>query len=154
MKLIDELRRLVEAFDANGIEYALCGGLAMAVYDLPRATLDIDILIKPEDMERARQAAGEVGFTLPASAMEFKGGKVRIQRVSKVDPTSHELISLDLLIVTDALREIWTTRQTTDWDNGKLAIVSPRGLIALKSLRDSGQDRQDIDHLKGIADEN
>lgn len=154
MKLVDELKRLVEAFDSNGIEYALCGGLAMAVYDLPRATLDIDLLIKPDDVERARKAAGDVGFTLPASAMEFKGGKVQIHRVSKIDPNSHEVIVLDLLLATESLREIWESRRTADWETGKLSIVSPRGLIALKSLRNSGQDQQDIDHLKGITDEN
>ncbi len=36
MELIDELKRLVTKLDEEGIEYALCGGLAMAVYALPR----------------------------------------------------------------------------------------------------------------------
>jgi hypothetical protein len=34
-----------------------------------------------------------------------------------------------------------------------LAAISPRGLIALKSMRDSGQDRDDIEHLRSILDE-
>ena len=35
----------------------------------------------------------------------------------------------------------------------ELTVVSPRGLIALKSFRASGQDRGDIDYLRSIADE-
>jgi hypothetical protein len=44
MELFDEFSQLVSEFENENIEYALCGGLAMAVYAFPRATLDIDIL--------------------------------------------------------------------------------------------------------------
>src|SRR5205807_7362830 len=46
--LYEEFRRLISALDNNHIDYALCGGLAMAVYDHARATIDIDILILSE----------------------------------------------------------------------------------------------------------
>ena len=42
MQILDELSKVARRLDADGIEYALCGGLAMAVYAMPRATLDID----------------------------------------------------------------------------------------------------------------
>jgi len=54
-------------FKKEGIEYALCGGLAMAVYAFPRATLDIDILIKPETLEKAKDIAKRLGFSLTAA---------------------------------------------------------------------------------------
>jgi hypothetical protein len=34
-----------------------------------------------------------------------------------------------------------------------LTMVLARELIALKSMRDSGQDRDDIEHLRSILDE-
>ena len=46
MDVLDELKRLVTKLDEERIEYALCGGLAMAVYALPRTTLDVDIMIE------------------------------------------------------------------------------------------------------------
>ncbi len=46
-KLYDELRTLISALDRGKIEYALCGGIAMAIHGRPRATVDIDILITP-----------------------------------------------------------------------------------------------------------
>jgi hypothetical protein len=41
------------SFDQECVEYALCGGLAMAVYAMPRATLDIDVLIQVDSLAQA-----------------------------------------------------------------------------------------------------
>ena len=43
--LYEEFRKLIGSLDERQVEYALCGGLAMAVYDRPRTTVDIDLLI-------------------------------------------------------------------------------------------------------------
>jgi len=40
--IIDELKGLISQLDQGGIDYALCGGLALAVYDRARATADIE----------------------------------------------------------------------------------------------------------------
>ena len=42
MRLLDQLKKITEALDHEKIEYTQCGGLAMAVYAMPRATLDIE----------------------------------------------------------------------------------------------------------------
>jgi len=52
MELFDEFKQLVSEFKKENIEFALCGGLAMAVYAFPRATLDIDILKDVWDTKR------------------------------------------------------------------------------------------------------
>ena len=43
MLIIEELFRIVDAFAANQLEYAVCGGLAVAIHGRPRLTVDIDI---------------------------------------------------------------------------------------------------------------
>ena len=47
----DELQSLVAAFDENHIDYALCGGMAMAVHGHLRMTIDIDLLILSESLD-------------------------------------------------------------------------------------------------------
>ena len=42
---------------------------------------------------------------------------------------------------------IWDSRIRADWEGRKLGVVSRDGLIALKELRSSGQDLDDIRHL-------
>ena len=61
-------------------------------------------------------------------------------------------MSLDLLLVTDAIRSAWEGRQDMEWDFGKICVVSREGLIALKSLRGSGLDQDDIKRLREEAE--
>jgi hypothetical protein len=154
MNLLDELVAITVKLDAEKIPYALCGGLAMAVYALPRATLDIDLMIELDSLTRVRRAMREIGYSLAAEPMEFQQGKVQIYRLCKIDPDSAEEFVLDLLIVTPETMSAWKSRQEIEWKEGRLVVVSPEGLIALKSLRKSGQDNDDIKYLRSIVDEN
>lgn len=77
----------------------------------------------------------------------------QIHRLTKPDPGSEDFLSLDLLLVTPDLEEVWQSRQVLDWEGGRLQVVSREGLIALKALRNSGQDQDDIARLrKGSAE--
>ena len=153
MDILDELKALINKLEEENIEYALCGGLAMAIYAFPRATLDIDILITPNLLEKINSAIDDLGFTLKASPMEFQEGKIKIHRVSKIEPATGETLFLDMLIVTSEIKEAWNTRIKVEWEHGNISVVSPEGLILLKSLRASGQDQDDIDFLRSIIDE-
>ena len=153
MDFFEELKKLIARLTEEKIEYALCGGLAMAIYALPRATLDIDILIDSSSLGKATRVVHELGFTLSAMPMEFHGGKVRIHRVSKIESGTGETLVLDLLIVTPDLKPAWESRTKVEWEGGTLSVVSPEGLILLKSFRRSGQDQDDIRYLRSIVDE-
>ena len=151
LDLEEELRRVVEAFDSVSIPYALCGGLALAVHGHPRATIDIDLLVREEDVGRATDLAGVVGFTFKARPMTFSDGAVPIHRVTKVDASDGDTLMLDLLVVTPRTEHVWATRETRDWAGRTIAVVSREGLIALKRLRSSAQDLADIAALQELS---
>ena len=153
MELLDELNRLVTRLDEEAIDYALCGGLAMAVYALPRATLGIEILIEAESLGKTQGAVRELGFSVSALPRRFHDGKIQIRRATKIDPETGETLSLDVLVVTPAIAKAWESRTKVEWEGGSLSAVSPEGLILLKSLRGSGQDQDDIRYLRSILDE-
>jgi hypothetical protein len=148
LDLYEELRILVGKLQESKIEYALCGGLALAVYGLPRATIDIDLLITKDSLADVQTIAQELRYTLKATPMEFAKGVIEIHRVSKIDPESGDLFSLDFLLVTPEIDSVWRSRREVEWEDGKLWLVSREGLITLKSLRGSGQDLDDIQRLK------
>ncbi|OIQ02668.1 MAG: hypothetical protein AUK55_00430 [Syntrophobacteraceae bacterium CG2_30_61_12] len=102
---------------------------------------------------RTKRAVEDLGFTLGGEPMEFHGGKVQIHRLTKIDARSAEQLVLDLLIVTPETRQAWEGRLKVEWEGGTLSVVSPEGLITLKSLRGSGQDQDDIVYLGSITDE-
>jgi hypothetical protein len=120
----------------------------MAIYALPRATLDIDLLIESGSLERTKRAAHDLGFTVQAAPMAFHGGKIHIHRVRKIEPETGETLSLDLLTVTPDIRSAWESRTDVGWEHGVIHFVSPRGLMLLKSFRNSGQDQDDIAYLR------
>ena len=153
MDLIEELKNLLSLLNANKVDYALCGGLAMAVYAHPRSTLDIDIMIEQKNVDAVKSIAKDLGYLLDAGLMEFQQGRIQIHRVTKIDKDSGEPLVLDMLLVNDETRDAWETRKTTQWDQGVLSVVSPEGLIKLKSMRNSGQDKDDIKNLRSIVDE-
>src|ERR1700730_15321099 len=75
--LYEEFKSIVSALDEKGIDYAVCGGLAMAVHGLPRATVDIDLLILAESLEEVRGLAQTLGFNIEAFPMTFSSGQSR-----------------------------------------------------------------------------
>ena len=147
LDIYDEFRRLVEAFDAQKVDYALCGGMAMAVHKRPRMTIDIDILIPGEFLDRVILIARDLGYNIRGKDLSFANGAVEIRRVSKIDTSSGDLLSLDFLLVTPQLQSVWASRVVSEWEGGTFTVVSRAGLIAMKQLRKSGQDLDDIEAL-------
>jgi hypothetical protein len=144
LDLYEELRKLITAFDEHEIDYALCGGIAMAVYNHPRATIGIDLLILAESLDQVLAIATELGYDIRGLNMTFAAGKIEIRRISKIDSESGHLLSLDFLLVTPEVRHVWNSRVRVDREGGKISVVSRAGLIALKTLRGSLQDQADI----------
>lgn len=155
LDLINELRRLVGALDEHGIEYALCGGMAMGVHGVARTTVDIDLLILSESLPEVFEIAKTLGYNMRGKDLSFANGAIEIRRVSKIDSDDGELLSLDLHLATPDIRDVWESREQVEWEGGKLSVVSVSGLIALKQLRRSYQDLADIEALtpEGFHDE-
>lgn len=146
--LEEELDRLRTVLDAQQIEYALCGGMAMAVHGAPRATIDIDLLIDGEDQARIESIAVSLGYKIKAKPMSFSDGAIEIRRISKIDPVDGEVLMLDLLLVTPAVASAWETREKRLWGGRQLGVVSKEGLVLLKMFRSSDQDHADIARLR------
>ena len=148
--LAEEFEAVISALADHGIDYAVCGGVAMAIHGLPRATVDIDLLIRPDAEERVYAAVEPLGFRIRATPMHFDQGKMEIRRVTKIDPAGDTLM-LDLLLVTPAFETVWRDREQIESEFGFIWVVSRKGLIELKSGRMSGTDQDDI---KRLRDEN
>lgn len=148
--LYEEFKSIISALEQRGIDYAVCGGLAMAVHGLARATVDIDLLILGEDLDAVKASAKELGYAIDALPMTFAKGAIEIRRVSKIDPETGIVLSLDLLLVTPQIVGVWATRLQVNWDEGMLSVLAPKGLIELKSFRGSGQDLDDIKRLQEL----
>lgn len=133
-----ELDAVIAALTRERVEYAVCGGVAMAIHGFIRATEDLDLFVKPEDFDRLAAAIAGLGFT---------GSAPMIRRLIKVDQVDGEMLAVDLSAVTPVTEQVWQTREVVIWNERPLSIVSREGLIALKRLRGTAQDLVDIERL-------
>lgn len=85
MDILAEYTQLVSSLESAGIEYATCGGLAMAVHGFVRATKDIDFLIRPEDLDEAFSEARKLGYNIEGLPLDFDGGSFQLRRLSKIN---------------------------------------------------------------------
>lgn len=145
--LLEELLEITSTFEENNIEYAVCGGLALTIHGFPRATFDLDLLIREESLDNAYQVAAVKGFDIKGLDMSFKERAVEIRRVSKID-SEGEVLSLDLLLVTPQVEDVWKTKEKLKLQSQDLWIVSQQGLIKMKQLAGRAKDLIDIERLQ------
>jgi predicted nucleotidyltransferase len=149
MDISVELKSLVQALNDAGVQFAVCGGLCLIIHGFVRATMDIDLLIPSDQIEKALEVAKAVGFWIPSGRMPFKPNspqQMEIWRVSKAK--GPDLLPLDLIIVTPVLEAVWESRISVEFDGITCPIVSREGLIAMKRLAGRRQDLVDIERLQ------
>jgi hypothetical protein len=147
MTLLEQLATIVRALDDAGIEYALVGGLAVAVWGAPRATKDIDLLVRPESVDDVVACVERFGFRLRALPMTFRDG-MQLQRVSKIEDGA--LLTLDLILVDANLEPVWTSRVKLELDGAPIWVISRAALIQMKIAAGRPQDVADIEKLEEL----
>lgn len=156
LDLIAELESLVRALEDAHIEYAVCGGLAMTIHGHIRATVDIDFLIDGQQLSGAITVAKACGFDIPARKMIFglrTGTPREVQRLSKLDPATNELLCVDLLLVGPGYEGAWNDKVRIAWKDTTISVVSRDGLATMKRIAGRPQDLADIAKLEGRDDE-
>jgi len=144
--LYDELSRLVMALEKRDIEYAAVGAVALALHGAPRATTDIDLLVRPEAVDLAR----EQGFLYEALPIRFSDG-MEVRRVTKIETEEpHETLTIDFLLVNPNLGEVWSSRRRVETEFGGIWVVSREALIRMKTWAGRERDIADIRRLEDL----
>ena len=144
---MSELKKIVKQLSQDGIEYAICGGMALAILGNPRATIDINIIVDTQSIDTLAKNLKFLNFEMNQNLLSL--GKISICRFYKIED-SGETIVLDILFLPDSMNKIWETTEEIMINNLSLIIVSPNELISLKQLRNNLQDQADIEYLRNI----
>ena len=147
LSLFEETTALLAELERHGVPYAVAGALALAIHGVPRATTDIDLLIRHEDVEAALRVASARGFGVEAPPMRFSDG-LEVRRSSKVE--AQQMLTLDLHLVNENLAPVWAGRERVSTERGDVWVVSRRGLIEMKAWAAREQDLADIRRLREL----
>ena len=147
LSLFEETTALLADLERGDVPYAVAGALALAIHGVPRATTDIDLLVRPESLDAALQVASARGFDVQALPMRFSDG-LEVRRSTKID--APELLTLDLLLVNENLESVWASRERVATERGAVWVVSRGGLIEMKAWAGREQDLADIRRLREL----
>lgn len=146
--LIADLRRVLDALHAHGLEYALCGGMAVNIHGHVRATTDLDFVIAASDQQRVLDVLRDLGFRFVAGPIPFDSNTAKervLHRASRIE--GEEILTVDLLLVTPVLEDIWQTREVFEWEGRRVTVVSLAGLTKMKLMAGRHQDLADLENL-------
>ena len=148
MEIHAELRVIVETLERASIDYALCGGLAVAFHGYVRFTQDIDLLVRREDVDRVTAEVAKCGYR--DSSGKISLGEEELRRVLKTDGTDY--LALDLVVLGSSLLDVWEERELFDWEGVPIWVVSAEGLARMKRRAGRDQDMLDLKKL-GFTEE-
>ena len=124
------------------------GATAYPVYGYARATLDIDIFIRPERLnaERALQALNEFGYDMTDVTVEDLLTKKLLVRQYAVEATIHpfvEGVTFD---------RVWENKVEAEFGRTTVFFASLDDLIEMKRSMGSPQDLQDLKYLMRLKE--
>ncbi len=149
-----DLKELLLAFNANGVEYLVVGGYAVGVHAEPRATKDLDIFIRADERNghAVYRALADYGAPLhgfspsdfndeQGSAFQIGQPPARIDLLQRIDGVSFD--------------EAWRDR-IEGLVEGEVSahVISRKHLIQNKLEIGRAQDMADVEALRDAAGEN
>jgi len=151
--MFDDLKELLSIFNSQRVKYLIVGGYAVSFHAQPRATKDIDLLIRP-DVENAKAvyaALVKFGAPLEHFTLEDFIERDKFFRMGRAP------------VMVDILSEIpgvdfdraWANRVegVIDHESGLVAFfISRNDLIAAKLAAGRPQDIADVAALRQAAD--
>jgi hypothetical protein len=147
MILPKDFQELLSAFNAHGAKYLVVGGYAVGVHSEPRATKDIDVWIKPDDINsqavfRALAAFGAplAGFT----AQDFNDSAQSIFQMGQPPSRIDIMQAIDGVGFDDA----WESRIDTVIDNIPTHVISSEMLIQNKLATGRPRDLLDVEDIR------
>jgi hypothetical protein len=82
--LFEHFERVVDTLTTHRVEFAVCGGVAVNLLGHVRATRDIDLLVRREELDRVRELVDPLGFTLRSGRIPFSEGTPNAREVWRV----------------------------------------------------------------------
>jgi len=143
--LPQDFKDFLRLLDAEGVEYLLIGGYAVAYHGYPRATEDIDLWIasNPENAERIVRALRQFGFDVQELAPDLFLKPNSIVRMG-VPPLRIELATT---ISGLEFRKSYKSRVTAVLDGINVSIISLADLKENKKASGRFRDLDDLERL-------
>jgi hypothetical protein len=159
------LRDFFQSLHQHQVRYLVCGGVAINLYGIPRATADLDIILDFDEnnLHNFLECVKEFGYQqgLPISIMELSDQQKRMKLIREKNlialsffSSTFQIVTVDVLIdIPVDFDTLWKNRSERNSTQTPLYLVSVEDLAQLKKYSNREQDRLDIESLKKLFPE-
>jgi len=147
MILPEDLKQLLLAFNAHGVEYLVVGGWAVGFYSEPRSTKDIDLFIRSgvKNSEAVFRALAEFGAPLAGlTPADFRDNPTSVFQLGNTPARADILQSIDGVDFDEA----WPHREELSIEGVPVHVVSAEHLIQNKLESGRLQDLADVEAIR------
>ncbi len=138
-----DIEGLLKSLNARHVDYVVIGATAFPVHGYARATLDIDIFIRPtpENAERVRRALAQFGYDVTEVRTEDLLKKKLLIRQYAVETDIHPFVA------GVSFDEVWERSVMARFGRTTARFASLVDLIAMKRAAGRAKDREDLRYL-------
>ena len=131
---------LLKLLNAHNVEFVIIGATAFPVHGYARASLDIDLFIRPEpeNARRTLKALKEFGYDVTDLSEEDLLSKKVLIRQNLVETDIHPFVQ------GVTFDQIWKDRVSGAYGNEKVYYASLDDLIAMKKAAGRPKDMEDL----------
>jgi len=137
---------LLKLLKENKTDFVIIGATAFPVYGYSRATLDLDIFIRPtrENVERVMKSLEEFGYDISdVSVKDFLGKKILIRQY---------ILETDIhpFVAGVEFEDVWKTKIKDKIGNVEVYFASLDNMIKMKKSAGRAKDIEDLKYLERI----
>ena len=143
--MLNRFQDVFKSLRSHDVRYVVIGGIAAILHGVPRATLDLDILIEAsnqnaEALLKALEEAG-MGTALMISPEQLLKNEVTI---------FNDCVRLDVQTATPGIDfdEVWANRETMHYKGTEFPVLSVSDLLKSKLAAGRPVDLQDVRMLQ------
>ena len=147
MTLPEDLRQLLLAFNAHGVEFLVVGGWAVGFYAEPRYTRDIDLFIRASEKnsEAVFSALAEFGAPLAGlTPADFRDNPTSVFQLGYAPARADILQSIDGV----DFEEAWEKRVEFTLEDVAVHVISADDLIRNKLKSGRLSDLADVEAIR------
>lgn len=147
MTLPEDLKQLLLAFNANGVEYLVVGGYAVGVHAEPRATKDLDLFIRSDaaNSEAMYRALADFGAPLTGlTPADFRDDPKSVFQIGQPPARVDILQSIDGV----EFDEAWRDRIEVPLEGVSTQVISAEHLIRNKLQSGRARDLADVEAIR------
>ncbi len=143
-----DTENLLRSLNAHKVEFVIIGATAFPIHGYARATLDIDIFIRPEAQNAANllEALRDFGYDVSEITLEDLLTKKVLIRQYLVETDIHPFVT------GVTFDQIWTNRISGTYGNEKVYYASLDDLIIMKQSAGRPKDLEDLKILKNLKE--